>query len=146
MQPDGVYKCKVCPDFFCCGPIPMEAHLKGKPHNKSLMKNNFEKLTLGQLTISTPPRSPPPRPKINLIPTSVEKRVEKAWNHQTICGYTYDDSFSQLTVEEKIEVLSPHFAFLGKEDPIPNFVKYFSMWGYFWLKGTYDYGSLDVNF
>ena len=91
------------------------------------MKNNFEKLTLGQLTISTPPRSPPPRPKINLIPTSVEKRVEKAWNHQTICGYTYDDSFSQLTVEEKIEVLSPHFAFLGKEDPIPNFVKYFSM-------------------
>ena len=42
LQPDGSYKCKVCVDFFCCGRIPMEAHLKGKPHLKNLMKKEVD--------------------------------------------------------------------------------------------------------
>ena len=126
LQPDGVYNCKVCVEFSCSGPIPMEAHLNDKPHLDNLMRSNLKKLPLEQLTISSP--TLPPQPEIQLIPTIVEKRVEKVWNHPTICGYTYDDSFSQLTTDEKIEILSPHFAFLGKEDPIPNLVKYFSMW------------------
>ena len=125
LQPDGVYNCKVCVEFSCSGPIPMEAHLNDKPHLDNLMRSNLKKLPLEQLTISSP--TLPPQPEIQLIPTIVEKRVEKVWNHPTICGYTYDDSFSQLTTDEKIEILSPHFAFLGKEDPIPNLVKYFSM-------------------
>lgn len=124
LQPDGItYKCKMCEDFFCSGPIPMEAHLKGKLH----LKNVARKLPMIEhLSIASPQR-----PKIDLITTtsviSVEDRVEKAWKHQTICGYTYDDSFSQLPLETKIQNLSPHFAFISKDEPIPNLVKYLSM-------------------
>ncbi|KAI9556511.1 hypothetical protein GHT06_016300 [Daphnia sinensis] len=124
VQPDGSYKCKICIDFTCTGPIPMEAHLKGKSHFKNLIRNRLvESLPFEQLNIS------PPNQRVDSIPNylTVEERIEKAWKHQTICGYTYDDSFPSLSVGEKIEVLNPHFAFIGKDDPMPNFIKYLNM-------------------
>ncbi|KAK4015925.1 uncharacterized protein LOC116925700 [Daphnia magna] len=124
VQSDGSYKCKVCVDFTCTGPIPMGDHLKGKSHLKNFNRNRpVESLPFEQLNISTPNR------KIDFIPNAltVDERVDKAWRHQTICGYSYDESFPSLSVGEKIEVLNPHFAFIGKDDPMPNFIKYLSM-------------------
>ncbi|XP_057373569.1 uncharacterized protein LOC130694513 [Daphnia carinata] len=123
VQPDGSYKCKVCVDFTCTGPIPMEAHLKGKSHLKNWNKSHLvESLPFEQLNLSSPNR-------IDSIPidSTADERVEKAWNHQTMCGYSYDECFPSLSVGEKIEVLNPHFAFIGKDDPMPNFIKYLSM-------------------
>ena len=102
----------------------MQDHLKGKSHLKNLNNNSTRRLDYEQLNISTS------APKVDHISCSlsVDKRIEKAWNHQTICGYNYDESFSSLPVNKKIEVLSPHFAFIGKDDPMPNFVMYLSMW------------------
>lgn len=124
VQSDGSYKCKVCVDFTCTGPIPMGDHLKGKSHLKNFNRYRLvESLPFEQLNISTPNR------KIDFIPNAltVDERVDKAWRHQTICGYSYDESFPSLSVGEKIEVLNPHFAFIGKDDPMPNFIKYLSM-------------------
>lgn len=102
----------------------MQDHLKGKSHLKNL--NNFpeRKFAFEQLSISTP--EPEPKDDSFEISLTVDERIEKAWNHQTICGYIYDESFSSLSIEKKIEVLSPHFAFIGQDDPMPNFVKYLS--------------------
>ncbi|XP_046638290.1 uncharacterized protein LOC124316402 [Daphnia pulicaria] len=123
LQPDGSYKCKVCVDFTCSGPIPMQDHLNGKSHLKNLKTFPGRKFTFEQMNISAP------TPKVNYRQSSltVDERIEKAWNHQTICGYNYDEFFSNLSIEKKIEDLNPHFAFIGKDDPMPNFVKYLSM-------------------
>lgn len=102
----------------------MQDHLNGKSHLKNFLRySTAEKLSVEHLSISTPTR------KIHSISSAltVEERVAKAWNHQTICGYNYDDFFPKLSVEEKIETLNPHFAFIGKDDPMPNFVKYLNM-------------------
>jgi hypothetical protein len=102
----------------------MQDHLKGKSHLKNL--NNFpeRKFAFEQLSISTPE----PKDDSIQISSTVDERIDKAWNHQTICGYIYDESFSILSIEKKIEELSPHFAFIGQDDPMPNFVKYLSTW------------------
>ncbi|KZS05827.1 Uncharacterized protein APZ42_030816 [Daphnia magna] len=110
-------------DASLASPIPMGDHLKGKSHLKNFNRNRpVESLPFEQLNISTPNR------KIDFIPNAltVDERVDKAWRHQTICGYSYDESFPSLSVGEKIEVLNPHFAFIGKDDPMPNFIKYLS--------------------
>ncbi len=101
----------------------MQDHLNGKSHLKNLKIFPGRKLAFEQITISAP------APKVNYRQSSltVDERIEKAWNHQTICGYNYDDFFSNLSIERKIEELNPHFAFIGKDDPMPNFVKYLSM-------------------
>lgn len=93
LQPDGSYKCKVCPGFICSGRIPMQDHLKGKSHLKNL--NNFpeRKIAIEQLSIFTPE----PKDDSFQISSTVDERIEKAWNHQTICGYIYDESFSSLS-------------------------------------------------
>lgn len=125
MQPDGItYKCKACDDFFCSGPIPMQAHLNGKSHQKKVKLRgsaslNGSSLAQSPIRIFTQPK------QSYQIP--VEERVENAWKHTTMCGYEYNDLFSQLSVNAKIEELNPHFAFISKNDPIPNLVQYLSM-------------------
>ena len=96
--------------------------MKGKTHLKNLNNSPSRKLHFEQLTISTPAS------KVDYISKflTVDKRIEKAWNHPTICGYNYDESFSTFPVKKKIDVLSPHFAFIGKDESMPDFVQYFS--------------------
>jgi hypothetical protein len=122
LQLDGSYKCKVCVGFTCSGPVPMHDHLKGKSHLKNLNKSPVRQLVFE-------PQNTIVAPEVDRILSSlsVDERIGKAWNHQTICGYVYNESFSSLSLKKKIEVLSPHFAFIGKDDPMPNFVKYLSM-------------------
>jgi hypothetical protein len=101
----------------------MQDHLNGKNHLKNLKTFPGRKLEFEPMTNAAP------TPKVNYHHSSltVDERIEKAWNHETICGYDYDQLFSNLSIERKIEELNPHFAFIGKDDPMPNFVKYLSM-------------------
>lgn len=106
----------------------MQAHLKGKNHQKNVKKSLQFGVFAGspeQVNVSAQP--PARRIKSKSTPTPVEKRVENAWKHETMCGYEYSDSFPQLSLSDKIEALNPHFAFISKDEPIPNLVKYLSM-------------------
>lgn len=143
VQTDGSYKCQLCPDFQCTGPIPMQAHLSGKQHKKKLLNNlpvkNVSTLEVGNVFSSST--------KLSLNPSfssgpkmSVEERVEQAWKHVAICGYEYDDSFATLSVDNKITALSSHFAFISKNDPIPSLVQYLSIWWFVSSSGYFTLG------
>ena len=100
----------------------MKDHLVGKSHQKSLNKkspinNNKPPLVAKQLSFEKRDYSP-------LVSLTAEESVEKAWHHPIKCGYVYNDSFSQMSLADKIKSLSPHFAFLAHDESIPNLSKY----------------------
>ena len=133
-QPNGInYKCTVCDDFICAGLIPMKAHLVGKSHQKKLKLKNFQ--VTGYISnhemdnCEVAPKSPDTRKSliIDHPPSTVEKRIELVWNHPTKCGYEYAVSFAELSLSDKVSALSPHFAFISKDDPIPNLAQYLKL-------------------
>lgn len=98
----------------------MREHLNGKTHLKNIRKKEsfpFKKCRLDNI---------PQLPVQSTIRTlsSPERRVEKTWNHPIACGYKDDESFGVMSLPDKIASLSPHFAFIGIDDNIPNLIQY----------------------
>lgn len=63
-DPDGVtFRCKVCPEFECKGPIPMRAHLVGVKHLKALQRQ--------QGLLGTPSRASTPFPALEELSTPI---------------------------------------------------------------------------
>jgi hypothetical protein len=139
LQPDGKsYKCSICDDgAIISGQAPMKQHLSGMKHLKQVQRRN--PLALRPLSASPTPisvasaviKNRAPSSDINmfspyspLVSLTAEESVDRAWNHPINCGYMYNDSFSILPLADKIKSLSPHFAFLAHDEPIPNLSKY----------------------
>ena len=103
----------------------MRDHLIGKPHQRSVTRNKLLMESPSKKTrVDNSEVHPPVKCASFQLPSSPEKRVAKAWKHPIACGYKDDDSFTLLPLEVKIAALSPHFAFISKDDKIPNLIQY----------------------
>ena len=98
----------------------MREHLNGKPHLKNIRKKESSPTKKSRL--DTMPQMPV-QSTVRVL-SSPEKRVDQTWRHPITCGYKDDESFSVMSLPDKIASLSPHFAFIGKDDKIPNLIHF----------------------
>jgi len=99
----------------------MNAHLAGQRHMKSIFRweKKLEQNESQLKKLIEPEQETKPQTK------SVEQRVKDAWNHGTLCSFEYDQSIASLGLERQLEALNPHFAFISKDESIPELNLYF---------------------
>jgi len=116
LQSDGTLQCKVCEGFFCSGIIPMKEHIAGQKHEKNV---NQQKLLESKESKESIPV------EARFLQLSLQDRktaqqtVKEAWDHTTVCNYQYEENFITYSVDRQLEALSPHFAFIPHDEPIP---------------------------
>lgn len=134
-QEDGnLMRCSTCPDFFCYGWVPFNAHVVGKRHLKNVLRYG------GQAAAPQPPSLvknsvPPatnsnsvgvpfdgqPRPAAETVETvEPAESIRRAWGHRAPCAFALDDDFAALALDRKVRALSPHFAFVAADRPLPD--------------------------
>jgi len=94
--------------------IQLSAHFNSKMHRRT----SFPPSTICSDTIAET-QLPPIDIEIPAMPP-IEERLQTARNHSFTCGFHYHDSFTKFPLELKIDLLSSHFAFIGKNEPIPD--------------------------
>ena len=92
------YKCPDCCNFKCSSALKLLAHFESENHLKSVCSGDNS----------------------NAV-TSVEERLQAARNHSFTCGFQYHESFPKFPLNMKVSVLGPHLAFIGKDEPVPDF-------------------------